>query len=102
MISQATFYMGIIPLDKKKATEMEKAINGYVCGGYNIAQDRINNRIEQGGLGLIKLEELDIAIKCGWVNRWLKDGVKRDITGRAVFELGRWMSGIYRRQKDGS
>jgi hypothetical protein len=35
-----------------------------------------------------KLEELDIAIKCGWVNRWLKDGVKRDITGRAVFELG--------------
>jgi hypothetical protein len=88
LISQATFYMGIIPLDKKKITEIEKAINGYACGGYNIAQDRINNRVEQGGLGLIKLEELDTAIKCGWVNRWLKDGATRDITGRAVFELG--------------
>jgi exonuclease III len=88
LISQATFYMGIILLDKKKAAEIEKAINKYVCGGLQIAQDRINNRIEQGGLGLIKLEELDTAIKCGWVNRWLKDGNKRDITGSAVFELG--------------
>jgi hypothetical protein len=88
LISQATFYMGIIPSDKKKLMEMEKAINGYVCGGLKIAQDRIYNRVEQGGLGLIKLEELDTAIKCGWINRWLKDGVKRDITGTSVFELG--------------
>jgi hypothetical protein len=88
LISQATFYMGIIPADKKKLSEMEQAINGYVCGGLKIAQDRINNRVEQGGLGLIKLEELDTAIKCGWINRWLKDGVKRDITGSSVFELG--------------
>jgi hypothetical protein len=79
--------MGIIPVEKK-LSEMEKVINGYVCGGLKIAQDRINNRVEQGGLGLIKLEELDTAIKCGWINRWLKDGVKRDITGSAVFELG--------------
>jgi len=40
LISQATFYMGIIPSDKKKLMEMEKAINGYVCGGLKIAQDR--------------------------------------------------------------
>jgi hypothetical protein len=31
LISQATFYMGIIPADKKKLSEMEQAINGYVC-----------------------------------------------------------------------
>jgi hypothetical protein len=45
LISQATFYMGKIPIDKKKLSEMEKAINGYVCGGLKIAQDRINNRV---------------------------------------------------------
>jgi hypothetical protein len=53
-----------------------------------IAQDRINNRVEQGGLGLICLEELDVAIKVGWINRWLKEGDNIDITGSTVLALG--------------
>jgi hypothetical protein len=44
--------------------------------------------VEQGGLGLIKLEELDTAIKCGWINRWCKEGVKVDFTGKYVLSLG--------------
>ncbi len=72
IMSQATFLMGIIPAERKKLLEIENAIGQYACGNLKIARDRIYNRVEQGGLGLIKLEELDIAIKCGWINRWTK------------------------------
>jgi hypothetical protein len=88
LVSQATFYMGIIPLEKKRATEIDRAIGSYASGGLKFAYDRINNRIEQGGLGLIGMEELDTAIKVGWVNRWLKEGNKVDITGTLVLRLG--------------
>jgi hypothetical protein len=88
LVSQATFLMGIIPLEKKKATEIDKAIGSYASGGMKFAQDRINNRIEQGGLGLIGMEELDTAIKVGWVNRWLKEGNNVDVTGGLVLRLG--------------
>jgi hypothetical protein len=90
LMSQTTFYMGVIPANKNKLSEIEDAIGKYVCGNLKIAKDRWHNRPEQGGLGLIKLDELDTAIKCGWVNRWVKEGiVKRDITGRSVLGLAR-------------
>jgi hypothetical protein len=90
LMSQTTFYMGIIPANKKKLTEIEDAIGKYVCGNLNIAKDRWHKKPEQGGLGLIKLDELDMAIKCGWINRWLKEGiVRRDITGRTVIGMER-------------
>ncbi len=88
LVSQATFYMGILALDRRKAGEIEKAIGGYVCGGLRIAQDRLNRWVEQGDLGLINLEELDTAIKVGWVNRWIKERNKVDITGNTVLALG--------------
>jgi hypothetical protein len=87
-MSQATFLMGIIPAERKKLLEIENAIGQYACGNLKIAKDRIYNRVEQGGLGLIKLEELDTAIKCGWINRWTKEGNKMDITGKYVLSLG--------------
>jgi hypothetical protein len=88
LMSQATFLMGIIPAERKKLLEIENAIGQFVCGNLKIARDRIYNRVKQGGLGLIKLEELDIAIKCGWINRWTKEGNKMDITGKYVISLG--------------
>jgi hypothetical protein len=100
LVSQVTFLMGIIPLNKKLSVEVEKAINGYVCGGIRIAQDRINNRVEQGGLGMICLEELDIAIKVGWVNRWVKEGNKVDITGNSIIALGGGYSRENRSEKN--
>jgi hypothetical protein len=40
-------------------------------------------------LASLKLEELDTEIKFGWVNRWMIEGLYRDITGSSVlFELG--------------
>ncbi len=38
----------------------------------------------------LKLEELDTEIKFGWVNRWMIEGLNRDITASSVlFELGK-------------
>ncbi len=55
LMSQATFLMGIIPAEKKKLIEIETAIGKYACGNLKIARDKVHNRVEQGGLGLIKL-----------------------------------------------
>jgi hypothetical protein len=44
--------------------------------------------VEQGGLGLIKLDELDTSIKSGWVNSWIREGRNVDITGKYVLSLG--------------
>jgi hypothetical protein len=42
------------------------------------------------GLASLKLEEIDTEIKFGWVNRWMIEGLNRDITGSSVlFELGK-------------
>jgi hypothetical protein len=68
--------------------DIENAIGQYACGNLKIARERVHNSVEQGGLGLIKLEELDTAIKCGWINRWCKEGVKVDFTGKYVLSLG--------------
>ncbi len=45
----------------------------YVLAKLQVARDRIYNKVDQGGLGLLKIEELDTATKCGWVNRWKRE-----------------------------
>jgi hypothetical protein len=42
------------------------------------------NKIEQGGIGLLRLAELDTAMKSAWVNRWKREGSDVDITGTRV------------------
>jgi hypothetical protein len=32
-------------------------------------------------LGLLKVEQLDTAMKCAWVNRWRREGNGVDVTG---------------------
>jgi len=64
-------------------------IERYVLGKIQMARDRIYNRTDQGGLGLLKIEELDTAMKCAWINRWKKEGRKVDITGHRVLRTGR-------------
>jgi hypothetical protein len=54
-----------------------------------IAKDRIYNRIEQGGIGLLKLSELDVAMKSAWVNRWKREGHLVNITGSRVISTAR-------------
>ena len=56
--------------------------------GLNIAKGRVNNRVEQAGLGLLDLNEMDTAMKVAWINRWVKEGEKVDIIGATVLGTG--------------
>jgi hypothetical protein len=89
LLSQATFMMGIIPLDKRTAERIEQQIEKFVLGKLQIAKDRIYNKPEQGGLGLLKIWELNIAMKSSWVNRWKREGRNVDITGNLVLTSSR-------------
>jgi hypothetical protein len=64
-------------------------IEKYAIGKLPIAKDRIYNKIEQGGIGLLKISELDTAMKSAWVNRWKKEGQDVDITGSRVLGTAR-------------
>jgi hypothetical protein len=84
LLSQTTFMMGIIPLEKRTAKKIELLIEKFVLGKLQVARDRIYNRVEQGGLGLLKIWELNVAMKSSWINRWKKEGARIDITGSMV------------------
>jgi hypothetical protein len=84
LLSQATFLLGIIPISVQHAKRIEGMIEKYVLAKIQMARDRIYNKVDQGGLGLLKIEELDTAMKCAWVNRWRREGTKVDITGHRV------------------
>jgi hypothetical protein len=88
LLSQITFLMGIIPMEKKTADQIEIMIEKYTLGKLQVARDRIYNKIEQGGLGLLKIWELNIAMKSSWVNRWKREGRGVDITGGRVLNSG--------------
>jgi hypothetical protein len=84
LISQVSFYLGIIPLDINAGKAIEEMIEKYAIGKLQIAKDRIYNKVEQGGTGLLKITELDTAMKSAWVNRWKREGNMVDITGTRV------------------
>jgi hypothetical protein len=89
LISQVSFYLGIIPLDVNAGKAIESMIERYAIGKLQIAKDRIYNKIEQGGTGLLRIGELDTAMKCAWVNRWKREGEGVDITGSRVLNTAR-------------
>jgi hypothetical protein len=84
LLSQTTFMMGIIPLEKRTAEKIEQLIEKFVLGKIQVARDRIYNKIEQGGLGLLKIWELNVAMKSSWINRWKRESRGVDITGSLV------------------
>jgi len=84
LLSQTTFMMGIIPLEKRTAEKIEQMIEKFVLGKIQVARDRIYNKIEQGGLGLLKIWELNVAMKSSWINRWKRESRGVDITGSLV------------------
>jgi hypothetical protein len=64
-----------------------------------VSRDRIYNKVDQGGLGLLKIEELDTAMKCAWVNRWRIEGNNADITGNRVMQTA-GQGGVERINRD--
>jgi hypothetical protein len=89
LMSQISFYLGIIPLDQNAGKIIEVMIEKYAIGKLQIAKDRIYNKIEQGGIGLLRIMDLDIAMKSAWVNRWKREGKNVDITGCRVLGTAR-------------
>jgi hypothetical protein len=89
LLSQVSFLLGIIPIDNNNAKVIEEMIERYAIGKLQIARDRIYNKIEQGGTGLLRIGELDTAMKSAWVNRWKKEGAAVDITGSRVLGTAR-------------
>jgi hypothetical protein len=81
--------MGLIKLNQETADRIERLIEQYVLGKLQVARDRIYNTVEQGGIGLIKISELDTAIGCAWINRWKREGIRVDITGGRVLTAAR-------------
>jgi hypothetical protein len=86
LLSQATFLMGILPLGEVHCKKIEQLIEAFTLGRLQIARDRIYNKVEQGGTGLIRIRELEIAMKSSWINRWNKEGEKADVTGSRVIK----------------
>jgi len=84
LMSQVTFLLGIIPVEKGTLDRIDKQLAKYACGTLQIAADRIYNRVEQGGLGIISMCEMNTAIKSAWINRWRREGTGRDITAIRV------------------
>jgi hypothetical protein len=89
LLSQVSFLMGIIPIDVNTAKTIEVMIKKYTIGKLQIARDRIYYKIEQGGTGLLRILELDTAMKSAWVNRWKREGNNVDITGSSVLGTAR-------------
>jgi hypothetical protein len=89
LISQVSFFLGIIPLDINTGKQIEEMIEKFAIGKLQIAKDRIYNKLEQGSLGLLKICELDTAMKSAWVNRRKREGLLVDITVSRVFSTAR-------------
>jgi hypothetical protein len=89
LLSQVSFMLGIIPIDSNTAKSIEGMIERFAIGKLQIAQDRIYNKIEQGGTGLLRISELNTAMKSAWVNRWKREGQDVDITGSRVLGMAR-------------
>jgi hypothetical protein len=69
MISQISFLGSIITPSKLKIDEMQKVINNYVLG-----KIRFNNKLlcippDQGGLGLINIEDFITSLQCSWIKK---------------------------------
>ena len=74
LVSQATYLMGIIPLSKDKAEEMNRIIIDYVNGGERmLARDRMFLQKELGGYGIVDLYKMDMYIKANWIRRWMNN-----------------------------
>ena len=74
LVSQATYLMGIIPLSKDKAEEMNRIIIDYVNGGERmLARDKMFLQKELGGYGIVDLYKMDMYIKANWIRRWMNN-----------------------------
>jgi hypothetical protein len=69
LLSQIGYLGCIITPSTDQLRIMQNLIDGYVTKGIVIATDRLYQKTNNGGLGLIKLDNYITALQCSWIKR---------------------------------
>ncbi|MFN9979186.1 MAG: hypothetical protein ACK53Y_04695, partial [bacterium] len=71
IMSQAIYFMGVLPLPEQKGIEINDIITDYVRGGGRLLEASRRTICEElGGYGIIDVRVLNNSIKCTWLKRW--------------------------------
>jgi hypothetical protein len=69
LLSQIAYHGAILNPTARQLASMEELIENFVTTGIVISKQRIYLPVQEGGLGLIKLENFLHAQKCAWIRR---------------------------------
>jgi hypothetical protein len=69
LLSQIGYLGCIITPSTEQTRTLQNLIDGYVTKGIVIASDRLYQKTNKGGLGLIKVENYITALQCSWIKR---------------------------------
>jgi hypothetical protein len=75
LISQCTYFGEILTPSAAQLKLMQEITNNYVLRGVPWSKDKLYNKPEEGGLGLIHIGNLLDGLKCSWFARIRKNGV---------------------------
>jgi hypothetical protein len=75
LISQVTYLGSILTPPPDTIKELKDMIDNFVLRGRPWSKKTLYQPPEDGGLGLIKLDEFFLALKCSWIKRISKDGI---------------------------
>jgi len=91
LLSQVTFLLGSLDLNKEYGDRLNELFANYIKGADRIiARDRWCIARELGGYGMINVHTLNTCIKAAWINKWIMHGEACDINGwRVNAEMGK-------------
>jgi hypothetical protein len=83
LMSQAVFFMGMLPMSRNIGDRINTVIANYIKGNDRIiAKERWCIERELGGYGMIDAHILNTCIKGSWINRWIINEESQDINGK--------------------
>jgi hypothetical protein len=69
LISQLNYTACWLPVPDEQLDSMQRIIDSFVIGTFNISRERVCLPVELGGLGMFNLKKFIEAQKCAWVAR---------------------------------
>jgi len=69
LISQLSYYVTILQPETEFITRIQETINQFVTEKLNIGKDRFYKSVNEGGLGLIPINEFMISTQVSWIKR---------------------------------
>jgi len=91
LMAQATFLLGVLPLEKEVGDRINELMATFIKGNDRvIAKERWCIARELGGYGMVDMHVMNTCIKASWINRWIKNVESVDINGkRSGAEMGK-------------